>query len=171
MADINAVDPTTGLAQLHVAVGINRFDLVRTLVDQGARFFPDKHGRMPSLIAALCEVDEDLMNFVVECEERQEDPQVERLQGWHQSDDRRNDDGWRQRDYHRGDERWRQDDDRGDNDRQEDHRIERLPERRRKDSRRDDQEDSQSRRQDDNEKKLAAAPRDKDKKPGGWNAD
>jgi hypothetical protein len=64
--DINAVDPATGMSHLHVAVGTNQLDLVRSLVASGARFFPDKHGRWPSTIAAICEVDENLMDYVVE---------------------------------------------------------------------------------------------------------
>ena len=70
---INALDPVTGMSELHIAVGTNQFDRVRTLVASGARFFPDREGRWPSTIAAICEVDEDLMDFVLECEERQED--------------------------------------------------------------------------------------------------
>ncbi len=60
----------TGMAALHTAIGFNRLDMVKLLVDAGARFFPDKEGRWPSLIAVDCEADEELVDYVVQEERR-----------------------------------------------------------------------------------------------------
>jgi ankyrin repeat protein len=69
-ATINAIHPVTGMSPLHIAVGIDRLDLVRSLVEAGARFFPDKQGRMPSLIAALCETSEEMQDYITEQERK-----------------------------------------------------------------------------------------------------
>ncbi|HKN20670.1 MAG TPA: hypothetical protein VJX73_04605 [Terracidiphilus sp.] len=61
---------STGMAALHAAVGFNRLDMVKLLVDAGASFFPDKEGRWPSLIAVDCEADEELIDYVVQEERR-----------------------------------------------------------------------------------------------------
>jgi ankyrin repeat protein len=70
-ADANYVDPETGFCALHIAIGANNFPLARILVeDANASFFPDRFGRWPSLIAAECEVDEQLTDYVAEQEAR-----------------------------------------------------------------------------------------------------
>ncbi|WGJ13873.1 ankyrin repeat domain-containing protein [Methylocapsa sp. D3K7] len=66
--DINAPDEETGMTALHIAVGRNNLELTRLLVQRGASFIPDKQGRMPSTIAAECEVTEDLCDFIAEAE-------------------------------------------------------------------------------------------------------
>jgi uncharacterized protein len=58
----------TGMTALHWAVGCNHLELVRFLVERGASFVPDKQGRMPTTIAAECEVSEELCDFIVEAE-------------------------------------------------------------------------------------------------------
>lgn len=69
--DINAIDPVTGLAALHVAVGNNDIVLCQFLVEEcGARFFPDRFGRWPSVVAAECRVDDELSTYVVSNEAR-----------------------------------------------------------------------------------------------------
>lgn len=70
--DIDAVDDATGMTVLHVAVGRDHLELARFLVERGARFLPDKQGRMPSTIAAECEVSEELCDFIAEAEARAE---------------------------------------------------------------------------------------------------
>jgi ankyrin repeat protein len=72
-ADINRPDALTGLTALHLAVGRNALDAVRLLVDRGAKFVPDGFGRMPSVIAAECEVDDDLADYILEAEAAAED--------------------------------------------------------------------------------------------------
>jgi ankyrin repeat protein len=70
-ADPDYTDPETGLCALHLAVGTNDLDMTRLLVEQaGAAFFPDRFGRWPSLIAAECEVTEELTDYVAEQEAR-----------------------------------------------------------------------------------------------------
>ncbi len=69
---IDATDERTGMAALHIAVGRNHLELARLLVEHGASFFPDKRGRMPTTIAAECEVSEDLCDFIAEAEARAE---------------------------------------------------------------------------------------------------
>jgi ankyrin repeat protein len=53
---------------LHMAVAGDHIDIVRFLVDRGASFRPDGKGRMPTTIAALCEVSADLCDYIVEAE-------------------------------------------------------------------------------------------------------
>jgi ankyrin repeat protein len=65
---IDTADKATGMTALHLAVGRNHLDVVRLLVDRGASFLPDKQGRMPTTIAAECEVSEELCDFIVEAE-------------------------------------------------------------------------------------------------------
>jgi ankyrin repeat protein len=71
--DINEIDRQTGMAALHVAVGRNDIATVRFLVERGATFFPDRKGRWPSAIASLCEVSEELCDYIVEAEAAAED--------------------------------------------------------------------------------------------------
>jgi ankyrin repeat protein len=67
---IREVDPVTGLTALHIAIGRNDLSLTKLLVQAGAAFCPDKQGRMPSTIAALMEVNDELLDYVAEMEER-----------------------------------------------------------------------------------------------------
>jgi uncharacterized protein len=69
-ATIDAIDPVTGMSPLHIAVGINRLDMVRSLVQAGARLFPDQHGRMPSVIAAQLETSEEMQDYIAEQERK-----------------------------------------------------------------------------------------------------
>jgi uncharacterized protein len=71
-ADVNEIDPATGLTALHLATGRNDIDAVRFLVEHGAAFVPDKFGRMPSTIAAESEVSEELCDYIAEAEARAE---------------------------------------------------------------------------------------------------
>lgn len=68
-ADVNAIDPATGLAALHIAVGTNDLDMCRYLVDEaGAAIVPDRAERWPTLIAAQCHAGEALCDYIVERE-------------------------------------------------------------------------------------------------------
>jgi hypothetical protein len=67
-ADIDTADMYTGLTALHLAVGRNALHVVKFLVGQGASFVPDRLGRMPTTIAAECEVSDELCDFIVEAE-------------------------------------------------------------------------------------------------------
>ena len=54
---------------LHIAIGLNHLSFVEFLVEFGPPpFIPDIHGRMPSTLAEICEVDDELLDFVVEHE-------------------------------------------------------------------------------------------------------
>jgi uncharacterized protein len=64
---IDRVDDS-GHTALHMAVAGDHIDIVRVLVEHGASFVPDGRGRMPTTIAALCEVSADLCDFIVEAE-------------------------------------------------------------------------------------------------------
>jgi hypothetical protein len=67
---LDEVDPITGMNALHIAVGRNNLDMTRLLVEAGIKFIPDNEGRMPSLIAAICDVDDDLSDYIVEAEQK-----------------------------------------------------------------------------------------------------
>ena len=67
---LNTIDEPTGMNALHIAVGRNNLEVVKLLVEAGIKFIPDKEGRMPSLIAALCEVSEELSDYIAEAEEK-----------------------------------------------------------------------------------------------------
>lgn len=68
-ADVDFLDPQTGLAALHIAIGTNDLEACRMLIEEhGAAIAPDRSGRWPSLIAAQCRVDDDLSDFIVEAE-------------------------------------------------------------------------------------------------------
>jgi uncharacterized protein len=69
---IDFTDPLTGLTALHMAVGRNHLDIVKLLVEHGASFQPDKQGRMPSTIAAECEVSDEMSDFIAEAEAKAE---------------------------------------------------------------------------------------------------
>ncbi len=65
---LSTIEPVTGMNALHIAIGTNNLPMVKLLVEAGIPFIPDGQGRMPSLIAALCEVDEELQDYVLEQE-------------------------------------------------------------------------------------------------------
>ena len=68
-ADVNELDAVTGLAALHLAIGLNDAELARFLIEEaGAAFFPDRFGRWPSLIAAENRVDDELSLYIAEKE-------------------------------------------------------------------------------------------------------
>jgi uncharacterized protein len=69
---IDTLHNVTGMTALHLAVGRNHLKLARILVEHGASFVPDKQGRMPTTIAAECEVSEELSDFIAEAEARAE---------------------------------------------------------------------------------------------------
>jgi hypothetical protein len=63
---VNAVDPKTGLGFLHIAIGTNDAAMTKFLVEEAnVSFFADGFGRWPSLVAAECQVDVDLSDYVV----------------------------------------------------------------------------------------------------------
>lgn len=67
--EITAFDPETGLTALHLAVGTNNLPLTRYLVEERhSPFGPDYEGRWPTLVAAECEVSEELGDYIVEAE-------------------------------------------------------------------------------------------------------
>ena len=65
---IDKIDKRTGMAVLHIAVGRNDLAMVKFLVEQGAAFVPDRQGRWPSTIASICEVSEELCDYIAEAE-------------------------------------------------------------------------------------------------------
>ena len=65
---LNEIDPITGMNALHIAVGRNNLEIARLLVEAGIKFIPDNEGRMPSLIAALCDVSEELVDYILDAE-------------------------------------------------------------------------------------------------------
>lgn len=68
-ANVNAADAVTGLTAMHIAVGTNNLSLARILIeDWGAAFGPDGKGRWPSVIAAECQVDDSLADYIVQAE-------------------------------------------------------------------------------------------------------
>jgi ankyrin repeat protein len=67
---LDEIDERTGMNALHIAVGRNNLEVVKLLVDAGIQFIPDKEGRMPSLIAALCDASEELQDYIAEAEEK-----------------------------------------------------------------------------------------------------
>ena len=54
----------------HIAVDRNNLEIARLLVEAGIKFIPDNEGRMPSLIAALCEASEELSDTIAGAEEK-----------------------------------------------------------------------------------------------------
>lgn len=71
-SSIDTIHHATGMSALHIAVGRNNLELTKLLVERGASFFADKQGRWPSSIAALCEVSEELCDYVAESEAKAE---------------------------------------------------------------------------------------------------
>lgn len=72
---LNVVDPVTGMNALHIAVGRNNLEIARLLVEAGIKFIPDNEGRMPSLIAALCDVSEEVVDYILNAEEQAISPE------------------------------------------------------------------------------------------------
>ncbi len=72
-ANIDAVDPKTGLAALHLTIGTHNLPLTRIVVEEyHASFFADGFGRWPTNIAAVCGVNIEMGDYVVEAECRAE---------------------------------------------------------------------------------------------------
>lgn len=68
-ADVNAIEPETGMSALHITVGMNDLALTRKLVETGkVLFFADAFGRMPSVVAIECDVDDELADYITEVE-------------------------------------------------------------------------------------------------------
>ena len=67
---LNQIDPATGMNALHIAVGRNNLELTRLLIEAGIEIIPDKEGRMPSLIAGICRVSDELADYISEAESR-----------------------------------------------------------------------------------------------------
>jgi ankyrin repeat protein len=65
---INFIDVRTGMTALHIAVGRDHLAVAKYLVEHGAAFIPDGQGRMPTTIAAECEVSDEMCDFIVEAE-------------------------------------------------------------------------------------------------------
>jgi len=72
LAPIDFADDATGLMALHIAVGMNNLRAARLLVERGAPFVPDKRGRMPTTVAAECEVSDEMCDFIAEAEAKAE---------------------------------------------------------------------------------------------------
>ena len=69
---LNFIDPATGMNALHIAVGRNHLYMARYLVEKGIAFVPDNQGRMPTTIAAECEVSDEMCDFIAEAEAKAE---------------------------------------------------------------------------------------------------
>jgi ankyrin repeat protein len=69
---IEFVDPATGMNALHIAVGRDHLEMARYLVENGVAFVPDNQGRMPTTIAAECEVSDEMCDFIAEAEAKAE---------------------------------------------------------------------------------------------------
>jgi ankyrin repeat protein len=67
---LNQIDPATGMNALHIAVGRGNLELTRLLIEAGIKIIPDKEGRMPSLIAGICRVSDELADYIAEAESR-----------------------------------------------------------------------------------------------------
>jgi hypothetical protein len=76
---LHEIDPATGMNALHIAVGRNNLEMARLLIEAGIKIIPDKEGRMPSLIAGLCRVSDELADYIYEAESRA--PQIEAPEG------------------------------------------------------------------------------------------
>jgi ankyrin repeat protein len=68
-ANVNIVHEQTGLTALHIAIGTNNLVLTRYLIEEAdAEIGPDRSGRWPTIIAAECEVDAILSDYILEAE-------------------------------------------------------------------------------------------------------
>jgi ankyrin repeat protein len=72
IASIDFRDDETGLTPIHVAVGTDNMTLAALLVERGVKFVPDRKGRMPTTVAAECEVSDEMCDFIVEAEAKAE---------------------------------------------------------------------------------------------------
>lgn len=72
LSAINFADPTTGMNALHIAVGRNHLDMARYLIEKGIAFVPDNQGRLPTTVAAECEVSDEMCDFIAEAEAKAE---------------------------------------------------------------------------------------------------
>jgi ankyrin repeat protein len=66
----NNIHGDTGMRPLHIAIGRGHVEMVKALVEAGAAFVPDCHGRMPSVIAAEMKVSEELADYIYQAENR-----------------------------------------------------------------------------------------------------
>jgi hypothetical protein len=68
-ANVDVVHGQTGLSPLHIAVGSNNLAMTRYLIEEAnAKIGPDRSGRWPTIIAAECEVDAILSDYILEAE-------------------------------------------------------------------------------------------------------
>lgn len=68
-ANVDVVHEQTGLSALHIAIGTNNLALTRYLIEEAdAAIGPDRSGRWPTIIAAECEVDTILSDYILEQE-------------------------------------------------------------------------------------------------------
>jgi hypothetical protein len=65
---LNLKSARYGLTLLHLACGVNNLSAARILVELGAVFKPDDHGRMPSIVAAEAEADGELLDYIADAE-------------------------------------------------------------------------------------------------------
>jgi ankyrin repeat protein len=72
LTTVDFVDDATGLTALHIAVGTDSLRTAKFLVERGASFLPDKRGRMPTTVAAECEVSDAMCDFIAEAEAKAE---------------------------------------------------------------------------------------------------
>lgn len=65
-ADVGTADPLDGLTALHIAVGTNNLPLAKFLIeDCKAPIGPDRLGRWPTIIAAECNVSDELSEYIL----------------------------------------------------------------------------------------------------------
>lgn len=64
-----AAQQEDGLTALHLAIAMNDIALARFLIEEaGAQFVPDGFGRLPTVVAAQCDVSEELSDYILEKE-------------------------------------------------------------------------------------------------------
>ncbi|WP_428491640.1 ankyrin repeat domain-containing protein [Rhodopila sp.] len=69
--DVNSVHPTNGMSALHYAIGRHQFQMSQYLIEKEANFFPDRLGRMPSILARIMECSEEMCDLIDEAEAAQ----------------------------------------------------------------------------------------------------
>ena len=70
-ADVNTMQTSSGLTALHIAVGTNNLELAQILSEHyAASFVPDRFGRWPSVVAAECQANAEMQDYIVEAEAR-----------------------------------------------------------------------------------------------------
>jgi uncharacterized protein len=72
LTTVDFADDATGLTALHIAVGTDSLRTAKFLVERGASFLADKRGRMPTTVAAECEVSDAMCDFIAEAEAKAE---------------------------------------------------------------------------------------------------